>query len=234
MTSRYRREGSKIEWRRKGSLCGYVLADPFEDLLRSLSPEYCERAYSKICARVEEQGHDSDKLYFGWLHSGVAHLERKQLSPDGDRLIYSPTAYLGWFWWNLRTQKRSGWRLPTRLSERRAIALAKGLSDESPRLVYGSSYRSMLPVEKPQSSESIVEVIIDSALDEVSDWMPAEMPEGTGSDSILAEIVSAYAGDDEALLAQILDKAKTVYSADGYRLIAGGAELWRKHHGLKG
>ena len=187
---------------------GYVLADPFDELLRLLSVCYLERSWQKLITALKDRDLHVSDLHYGFLHSGTSVIQSEQ----------NPLSYFGWV--TTQTEPHNS------AEEKPYKELSETLIQSPPRICWGSSHRAYKFDIAEDDHARGLEACIDFATGEVGDWNPRYvLAEGTPT-GLWRELVNALDSRDENQLDRVLKTAKSEYSDGGYRIVKGGVSLW--------
>ena len=198
---------AEFSYQNIGDATGYILWDPPDELLLSISEEYIGSCFQKLSRHVTSFGGRPDDLRFGWLHGGVAAV------PTGRE---SPLSYVGWVWPSRRP----------RIGESEEAKLADVLLEDAPRLLWAGSYRAGAIDCNPADPGEVLEAIRAYVLDDPSAGHPDWLAAGAGDSQTLEDIVSACRGGNRAEVLRALDRALTRYSPHGGSLLRLAVLQW--------
>jgi hypothetical protein len=139
---------------------GFILADPFETILRSLSVSYLHDAWERVASTLAHFQLAPADLSLGWLHPGATF-------PAGLERRFRPSDYVGW----------TSHDLALFYQDSRYESIDAELAHGQPVLRCATSYRSLKWNITPDDYSLGLQVIEALATDEVSDWAPAWMLE---------------------------------------------------------
>lgn len=198
---------AKFSCQNVGDATGYILWDPPDELLRSISKEYIGACFQKLSEHVLSFGGRPQDLRFGWLHDGVASV------PSGRE---SPLSYVGWVWADYRPA----------LGEDEEAKLAEVLLEKAPRLLWAGSYRAGAIDCNPADPAEVLVAIREYVLDDPSAGHPDWLARGAGGAQMLDDIVSACRGGNREEVLRTLDRALTRYSSHGGSVLRDAVLQW--------
>ncbi len=188
---------------------GFVLADPFETLLRQLSEEYLDAAWHRASPIAQRVLWDPDDLSWGWLHPGetkIAGITR-----------WTPSDFIGW-----TSRQLEGFA-----ADRRIAAIRAELEGETPAIRFAATWRSAKWAIEPDDYGAGLRLIEMMCLDEPSNWAPSFVLENA-RDMTEPWIAMAHAllANDQRALNQALAEAHALYSPLGYRIVVEGYGMY--------
>jgi hypothetical protein len=206
MWNTWQGEPDEIGWRHSGELFGYVLWDPFDEILQRLSLEYLREAFDKVACHVQSMGQDPAGLRFGWLHPGVA------VVPHG---YATPLSYLGWLWID-------GVRPDT--IEQQAHR-SKLLRATSPRFRWASAYRTgVFRCDHTQPHEVLA--ALSQFGREAEDWDPAWLQEGAANSTLLRRLIPILSARDREAAIRLMEEARESYTPPAMAILQAGVFSW--------
>jgi hypothetical protein len=185
---------------------GFVLADPFETILRSISASYLRGAWGRVSDVLARYHLAPADLSWGWLHPGetrIAGLEQRA----------APSDFAGWTSRDLKLFDRD--------SRYRAIdaQLARG----EPALRCAVSWRSFKWSIAPDDVASGLRLVAALSTDESTDWAPAWILQHASAESgAWIEIARALDALDHDALDQALARAQATYAPLGNEMVLRG------------
>ncbi len=186
---------------------GFVLADPFETLLRQLSGEYLRAAWGHLSALLTRyQGAPAD-LSWGFLHPGETRIPGLVRS--------TPSDWIGWTSGALANASDDG----------RYAPLIEDLDQDQarPLLRYAATSRAMIWRIAPDDDVLGLRLIEALCTDEVSDWLPQHILENArDATDPWIRMARAILDEDQRQLDSAVAAARGAYSAAGYRIVARG------------
>jgi hypothetical protein len=196
---------------------GFVLADPFDTILRNLSEPYLSQALQRaLTIRDQYQLYATD-LSWGWLHPGEANLPNILQDPP----LHSPHHWIGW------TSKE----LDKLYLDSRYEAIDEDLKNGYPALRCGVSWRSSKWRISPDDFTTALRLIEVYCTCEPSDWAPSIVLNGWTTRKPKAKrdlsepwvkVALAIMHNDQRELDTALSEAQTVYTPLGYRIVVRG------------
>jgi hypothetical protein len=195
---------------------GFILADPFETILRSLSVEYLRAAWERVSGVLARFRLAPDDLSWGWLHPG------ETLIP-GLPYRAAPSDYVGW----------TSRALSDFFLDKRSHAIDAELVQGEPALRCAGSWRSLKWTIAPDDFGLGLHLIEALATDEVSNWAPAVILKHAGSASgAWIEIAQALDALDQDALDRALVQAHATYSPLGYQIVIRGFAMYIHQPGI--
>ena len=184
---------------------GFVLADPFETLLRLLSASYLSDAWTLLSAALHHYDLAAGDLSWGHLHPGVTSIDGLSGS--------APTDFVGWTSRELKDFDHDD-RFP---------ALDRALRAGRPALACAVAWRSLKWAIAPDDVALGLRLVMGLGLDDPADWNPEWLLE-PASDAVgaWADIARAIAARDQRALDRGMSEARATYSALGYDLVQRG------------
>jgi hypothetical protein len=197
----------EIHWKDAGAVGALALADPLSEILRALDVGYVRAAYGRVMMALAENGISTKKLRFGWLRPGYSF---------GGEAPSTPFDWTGWITPDLL-------RWPLDKQQRLFDEIARGLPPGSPRLVGQSAdMRAYVADVAPDDAEAVLEAIVDSGLEEPSNWCVGALQVSTidvdPGEPWWRAARAREAQDQPSLEAAITD-AKKLYSAAAARIV---------------
>lgn len=197
---------------------GFVLADSFDTLLRSLTVAYLEQAWLRVqLIMARYQLYPSD-LSWGFVHPGETNLPRILQ----DRPLHSPSHWIGW------TSKE----LDQLYLDPRWETLDEDLRKGHPALRCGVSWRSVKWRVAPENFTMALRLIEVLCTEEPSSWAPSTVLNGwtvganPEQEMDLTEpwvkVGLAIMNDDQHELDSALSEAQSEYTQIGYRIVVRG------------
>lgn len=202
-----------------GSLAsgGFVLADPFDSLLRLLSPAYLDDAWERLTSVLSQYHLDLPDLSWGWLHPGLTKIVG--IHPP------APSDYVGWTSQNLARF----------FEDSRYVTIDEQLQQLNrtpPTLRCAYCYRSFKWRIAPEEFSLGLRMIEAIATDEISnwsppwilaDWSPAAQLQGNESASEpWLEMARAIQTRDQQRLNTAVQAAESEYTQVGYQIVVRG------------
>ena len=184
---------------------GFVLADPFEVLLRMLSATYLRDAWTRLSAALSHYDLAPGDLSWGYLHPGVTYIDGLSGS--------APTDYVGWTSRELKDFE----------SDDRFGALDKLLRSDRPALACAVAWRSLKWAIAPDDVALGLRLVMSIGLDEPAFWSPAWLLEHRdGVSGAWVDVARAITIRDQAALDRGMSEARATYSLLGYDLVRRG------------
>jgi len=187
----------------------FCLADPFDEVLRHLSPEYFEAAYSRLSSLLTKFGIDP-QLDVGWMHPGYA-----------DAITISnldePGALFGWVM-HLSDQEN---RLATAFEEHSAT--------EGPRISWATCTMRLFRYKdiRLNDYQRTLEAYIQGLVDEPSDWSLFLTPDKKLRPETWCQLCFAAATSNQQLEHESWAVAETIYSPTALSVLRQGVEYAR-------
>lgn len=190
---------------------GFVLSDPFEQILRKISADYLREAWERLSIvlgrhRIEQP----DDLSWGHMHAGETEVPGATGS--------APSGFTGW------TSRRL-----VRFDEHPKYArVDEELGAGTPKLRCAVTWRSSRWMIAPDDYGTALRLIEELWTGEPSGWAPvwllgslADRPEQEGA---WLKVARAIRDDDQWHLDQALAEARAQYSPLGYCILLRGFE----------
>ncbi|HEX3270568.1 MAG TPA: hypothetical protein VHR15_07960 [Ktedonobacterales bacterium] len=195
---------------------GFILADPFETILRTLSIEYLRGAWERVSSALTRYHLAPIDLSWGCLHPGVTRIK-------GLEQRAAPSDYTGW----------TSRALSDFFLDRRYHTIDAELAQGRPALRCACSWRSGKWNIAPNDFALGLGLIEALATDEISDWAPAVILKHAGDTSgAWIEIAQALDSLDQDALDQALVQARSSYSLLGYRIVIRGFAGYIRQPGI--
>lgn len=202
---------------------GFILADPFDTILRELSETYVCRAWQRVATVLERFRLAPDDLSWGDLHNGSTYAPG--FPPP------APCSYIGW-------TSRQLYRFD---EDERYGDVNAALRAGRPALGCAFSWRSHKWRIMPDDARLGLQLIEALAVSEPTDWAPAWIL-GTGvaagtepyPDGPWTRVARAIDQRDQHLLDSALAEAQVQYSPIGYRMMVRGYTAFLQCNGLTG
>jgi hypothetical protein len=195
---------------------GFILADPFETILRSLSVEYLRAAWERVSGVLTRFDLAPVDLSWGWLHPGETRI-------PGLEQRAAPSDYVGWTSRAFRDF----------FLERRYHTVDAELVQGKPTLHCAYSWRSAKWNSAPDDFALGLQLIEALATNEISNLAPAVILKHAGSASgTWVEVAQALDALDQDALDQALMKAKATYSPLGYQIMIHGFAAYIHQPGI--
>lgn len=193
------------------SVCGFVLAQTFDELLRNLTAEYLQTAWENLSSVLTRHNLMPDDFTYGWLHPGVSNVPRLN---DNEVIGWSPCAFTGW----VSLALSELWR-----DEKPYKALDEDMAQQTPPLCVGCTSRGIKWRIEPDNFSSALRMMELLWTDEISDWVPEDILRwGANRESLWGQIAAAIEQRDQALLDGLMADARTQYSPAGYKIVLRG------------
>lgn len=200
-----------------GSTFFFALADPFPQVLRSLSVGYLARARAKLDAALAAAGEHQPDWRFGWVHPGYGSAPGFDPALEG-----TPLTHVGWI-------SRDAYDAPGSAGDQRYERLGRGLLVGAPALRWGAtSSRAYWSDAAPDDPAGDVHALMTFAVDEPTDWnfdaLTVACPDPSEPLRVAARAVR---DNDISAFRAAIDAAAAVYSPAGLLLArAGLAHAW--------
>jgi len=194
---------------------GFVLADPFETILRYISVGYLREAWERLSTILAEYQMRPTDLSWGWLHSGETYISDKKLA--------SPSNYTGWI---SRELKRVD-------LDSRYQAIDVALANGRPALRCAVSWRSLKWNIAPDDYLLGLRLVEALSTDEITDWAPAYLlQEADTTTGAWIEIAQAIHILDQVALDRAIAHAHATYSPLGYQIVVCGFAAFLHQPGM--
>jgi hypothetical protein len=185
---------------------GFIFANPFETILRSLAVSYLRDAWEHVSSVLARFHLVPNDLSWGCLHPGVTRIA-------GLEQRAAPSDYVGW-----TSRDLQHFDLDSRYH-----AIDAELAQGQPALRCAASWRSLKWTIAPDEYALGLHLTEALATDEISDWAPAWVLEHAGGTSgAWVEIAQALDALDRDALDRALIQAHATYSPLGYRIVIRG------------
>ncbi len=179
---------------------GFVLGDPFEELLRNISEDYLRAAWDRVLGVLEQNQVFATDLSWGWMHPGETGFPGEGKLPDYSS---APSDYIGWTSCSLSEMWRS--------DEDRL--LDEALNFGKPRLRCTTTWRSLKWRIAPDDFPLALRLIEAICVDEISDWHADILLERVVNPSELwRKFAGAIRDDNQRSLELLLRRAEREYT----------------------
>jgi hypothetical protein len=185
---------------------GFVLADPFEAILRSISASYLRTAWQRVSGVLTRSQLAPTDLSWGWLHPGttrIAGLEQRAAASD----------YVGW-----TSRDLKDFDLDSRFE-----AIDAELAAGQPTLRCAVAWRSLKWTIAPDDVALGLRLTEALATDSSTYWTPSwVLTHAKADDGAWVEIARALHTLDQDALDRALAQARVTYSRLGYQIVWRG------------
>jgi hypothetical protein len=186
---------------------GFVLADRFETILRSISAPYLHTAWDRLSAMLTRYQLAPTDLSWGWLHPGGT------TRPVGLERGDTPSDFVGW-----TSRDLKDFDLDSRFE-----VIDAELAQGQPTLRCAVAWRSLKWTIAPDDEALGLRLIEALSTDEVTDWAPDWILQHADREAgAWIEIARALHALDQEALDQALAQARATYSPLGYRMVRLG------------
>lgn len=225
----YLSRSGRFAWDRLDGMDGFVLAEPFDDLLRRLSEHYLSEVWSALTSCLQRHDVDPSRLTWGSGHAGAYTSAAAPVDAG------SP---LGFFGWIVPANRRAGgpslWRTddPYALTGVGALIESDLRRDGIPLTIAGADIRSSLArlvvdgvdlVSIPPSDVKVgLDLIVEHCTDSPADWAPSEYNPWLPGEDVCGRIAEAIVGHDREAFYRAIEEAKSTLSPSGYRTVVLG------------
>jgi hypothetical protein len=195
---------------------GFVLADPFELVLRQLSEPYLRDAWQRLEAALARWQVAPSDLSWGWLHPGETPLPALNHS--------APSSFVGW----------SSQQLADFDHDARFPGLDAELRQGRPAIACACTWRSLKWRIAPDNVALGLRLVEALSTNEVTDWVPAFVVRGDrGPAGAWHAIASAILAEDQQALDRAVALARQTYSPVGYRIVLDGYASYLGQEGIQ-
>lgn len=182
----------------------FVLADPFDTILRELSVPYLERAWRCLVSTLKRHGVSVSDLTWGWLYP------TETWAPG---LAFEPGSFTGW-----ASRELARFDLDDRYA-----AIDRDLRAGVPSVACAVTWRSRKWAIAPDAYSAALALIEDIWTDEPTDWASERIvAEHPNDDAAWVAVARALLSHDQVALDGALSAASARYSPAGYRLMLRG------------
>ena len=194
---------------------GFILADPFDQLLREISGNYLLNAWSKVTKILEAFRIRPDDLTWGFLHPGETFV-------SGRRQPY-PSDFTGW----------TSPQLATFYEDERFQEVDKSLAARQPMIRFVFTWRSNKWRINPDDFPTALRLLEALWTDEYADWNPDYLlQEDSPHDEPWLNVARAIQHDDQRQLDKALAIAGAHYTPLGFKIMRRGfasyVEAWKE------
>jgi hypothetical protein len=195
---------------------GFVLADPFDTILRNLSEEYLEKAWNRTHSLLKQHEVNPGDLTWAFFHGGETHVPGLRLRSS----LMSPGDYIGWSSRELYNFDYKGIY----------SQLDSDLRKEFPKIACIHTWRSLKWRIPPNHFAKALRLIEALCIDEATDWsLDHVLQEGRSRDEPWVKIAQALRNNDQRELDVTLEEAKATYTPIGYRVVLQGYTAYARH-----
>jgi len=187
---------------------GFVLIDTFDELLRKISTEYIEKAWTSLRPVLEKSNLLNDDLTWGWMHPG--HSDVNEVNR------WEPHRFLG------VVSRDLPWKTRGQLEE-----VDKQTRTLTPPFAYSETHRAYKWNIHPGDSAHALRLVEMMCLGEVADWTPSWiLSEAIGQRALWHRLAEAIQSNDQNALDTLMGDANREYSEVGYRILRQGFQLY--------
>jgi len=209
-------EWERLEEPRKGRALpvgGFILADPFETLLRDLSPAYLGAAWNRLTACLNRHDLAFPDLSWGWLHPGEATIP--------GHTVDAPSDFTGWT--SLTFGRWSDWPLYRAAEDVRLQPIEQELGQGAPVLRITWTWRSKQWRIAIGNYPLALQLLDSIWTDEPSDWDPETLlGQPHQAHEPRMRVAQAIVDGDQQQLDREVERAQQVYSPWGYHVMVRG------------
>ncbi len=185
---------------------GFILADPFDRLLREISADYLFTAWSKVAKILAEFRIKPDDLTWGFLHPGETFVSCQQ--PP------SPSDFTGWTSRKLAMFEKE---------DKRFQEIDEALAASQPIVRFVFTWRSLEWRIIPDDFPTALRLVEALWTDDITAWNPdCLLQEHHHVEESWLNVAKAVHQDDQGQLDQALAKAEAQYSPLGFKIMRRG------------
>ncbi len=194
------------------------LAEPFDTILRQLSPHYFASVHTSVETVLRELA-IAPELEIGWMHPGYACLAPGVDIPN----LCDPGGLFGWV-----TQSAE---LDAYGNRDWMASIADCCGRQRPLITWASCSARLYALAQTPTSvwDHIHDLFLAFALDDPTEWAgPMVVPDRVRPPEAWRRLVLAAATDDAALEQEAWKLARDIYTDSALRLLASGLEKTRQ------